>query len=186
MGNKIDLKVIAERFEGRVLFPESLSDAKKYLSKMSKQTETYIENIDRLEDSYDKNVQQFKNLIKRERNQLRGMTVGQLKKILEESDLPDDALVVAERITDYYFNKGGWGVYLRKSIFWHDANKFNDQMEAELRRIKNGEERHYSMEDPSKFITDKDGLDLLHDQFHVVEGAYSDKEENLLLIHSHY
>lgn len=36
------------------------------------------------------------------------LTVGKLKKYIEENKLPDDALILYQRIEDFYFNKNGW------------------------------------------------------------------------------
>ena len=42
------------------------------------------------------------------------LTVGRLKEFLNEHNLPDDAKVVVERVEDSYYEKGGWGVYLKE------------------------------------------------------------------------
>ncbi len=38
------------------------------------------------------------------------LTVGDLKRFLEEHDLPDDAKVLVERIEDVYYEKNSWSV----------------------------------------------------------------------------
>ena len=42
------------------------------------------------------------------------LTVGELKKCLNESNLKDDALVMIERVEDVYYEKHGWRVYLKE------------------------------------------------------------------------
>ena len=43
------------------------------------------------------------------------LTVGQLKKKLEE--YPDDALVVAQRVEDFYYEKNGWKTIKKPDYF---------------------------------------------------------------------
>lgn len=43
------------------------------------------------------------------------LTVGKLKDFLNRYNLPDDANVVIQRVEDVYYEKHGWGVYLKKS-----------------------------------------------------------------------
>ena len=43
------------------------------------------------------------------------LTVGRLKKFLENNpDLPDDALVLTQRVEDKYYEENGWGVVLKE------------------------------------------------------------------------
>lgn len=183
---KIDLKAIAEKLKDRVLFPEAIDNAKKYLSKMSKQTENYLASIETPEKYYERQLANFNKIPKKKREDLRGMTVGELRKILANQEISDDSIVLVERIHDIYFEKHGWSVYLKRGEHWHNANKFNDEMNAELERIATGKERKYSMENPKKSIVPKEEMDLLAEQFHPVEGAYKDTKEGILFIYSHY
>ena len=36
------------------------------------------------------------------------LTIGDLKKFIEKHDLPDDAIVLVERVEDIYFDKYSW------------------------------------------------------------------------------
>ena len=39
------------------------------------------------------------------------LTVGELRAFLNENNLPDDALVLVQRVEDVYYKKHGWSVY---------------------------------------------------------------------------
>lgn len=41
------------------------------------------------------------------------LTIGKLREFLNNSDLPDDGLVMIERVEDVYYEKHGWKVYLK-------------------------------------------------------------------------
>lgn len=49
-----------------------------------------------------------------------GLTVGKLKKYLADHDLPDDALVLIQRVEDRYYETHGWGVYLKEGEYARD------------------------------------------------------------------
>lgn len=51
------------------------------------------------------------------------LTVGRLKEFLNEHNLPDDAIVVVERVEDVYYEKYDWGVYLKKGEHYHSAKR---------------------------------------------------------------
>ena len=42
------------------------------------------------------------------------LTVGRLKEFLNEHNLPDNAIVVIQRVQDVYYEKHNWGVYLKE------------------------------------------------------------------------
>jgi hypothetical protein len=59
------------------------------------------------------------------------LTVKYLKKFLEEHALPDDAIVLIQRVEDVYYEKNGWGVY-KKDGEWVDyANKYSPDISPE-------------------------------------------------------
>jgi hypothetical protein len=41
------------------------------------------------------------------------LTVGDLKKFIDENKLPDNAVVMIQRVEDVYYEKHGWGQYLK-------------------------------------------------------------------------
>lgn len=42
------------------------------------------------------------------------MTVGWLKKFIEENNIPDESLILVQRVEDVYFEKHGWS---KSSVF---------------------------------------------------------------------
>lgn len=59
------------------------------------------------------------------------LTVGDLKKFIAEYNLPDNAVVVTERVQDFYYENNNWGVYLKKNEYTDkdaDGNFVKDTM----------------------------------------------------------
>ena len=63
------------------------------------------------------------------KNRKDGLRVGDLKKILNECNLPDDAIVMVERIHDVYFEKHGWCSYMTDT---YSDNLFNTMNYSEF------------------------------------------------------
>ena len=113
------------------------------------------------------------------------LTVGRLKMFLEQHpELPDDALVLTQRVEDKYFEENGWGVVLKEGDHYDMAKTHNIRMEEEIRRRKNGEHPKYDMEDPSKHIHEL--TDDLKDQYHPAWSCLKYKNDNNLYIDLHY
>jgi hypothetical protein len=68
-------------------------------------------------------------LSKEELNQQYGyyLTVGDLKKFLAESNLPDDAKILSQRVEDIYFEKHGWKTYNKKNFHFPDEEIYDNQ-----------------------------------------------------------
>ena len=49
------------------------------------------------------------------------LTVGEIKKFLNEHQLPDDAVVVVQRVEDIYYKEHNWGSYLKKGEFKYNC-----------------------------------------------------------------
>jgi hypothetical protein len=134
------------------------------------------------------------------------LTVGQLKKFIEENNLPDDAPVVVQRIEDSYYEgrdisgmsgcpdtedgiyppgsrSEGWGVYLKEGDSYYSAKTINIRMEEEIARRKNGESG--MIEDPEKYIQELN--DELKDQYHPIWSPvlYMD-DKDILFLDLHY
>jgi hypothetical protein len=113
------------------------------------------------------------------------LTIGKLKKFLEEHpELPDDALVLTQRVEDVYYEKNGWGVVLKEGEHYHNVKTYNVRMEEEIRRRKNGEHPKYDMEDPSKHIQEL--TDDLKDQYHPAFCCLKYKDDDNLYLDLHY
>lgn len=58
------------------------------------------------------------------------LTVGGLKKFLNEHNLPDDAKVMIQRVEDYYYEKCNWGVFLKDGEHTYSDNQGNVVIES--------------------------------------------------------
>ena len=137
------------------------------------------------------------------------LTVGVLKKFIEENNLPDDAPVIVERVEDRYYEgndisgmagcpdtedgiyppgskSDGWGVYLKKGDSYYDVETMNIRMKDEINRRKNGEPGKFpKIEDPQKYIIELD--DNLKTQYHPVWCPVFYKDDpDVLFLDLHY
>lgn len=138
-------------------------------------------------------------------------TVGQLKKFIEDHNIPDDAPILVERIEDRYYEgvdisgmrgcsetedgiypegskSEGWGVYLKKGQSYWDAKGLNDKMLGEIQRRKNGEDPEYPKikdDELEKYVTDLD--DSLMTQYHPIWCPVFYKDDSdILFLDLHY
>lgn len=137
------------------------------------------------------------------------LTVGQLKKFIEENNLPDNAPVVVQRIEDRYYEGNdisgmggcsdtedgiyppgskaqGWGVYLKEGDAYHNVKTMNVRMKEELTRRKNGEPGKFPrIDDPEKYVQELN--DELKDQYHPIWSPvlYRD-DKDILFLDLHY
>ena len=113
------------------------------------------------------------------------LTVGRLRKFLEQNpELPDDSLVLIQRVEDMYYEKGGWGVVLKEGHYYNMVKTNNVRMQEEIQRRKNGEHPKYEMEDPSKYITEL--TDEWKEQYHPAWTCLRYRDDNNLYIDLHY
>lgn len=115
-----------------------------------------------------------------------GLTVGSLKKSIEESGLPDDAFVLTERVEDVYYERHGWSVYLKEGHHFHSVLSMNEKMRKEIERREKGFEPEYpGIEDPNEHICeDENFLNEMKDQYTPAWCSFSD--EGFLFINLHY
>jgi hypothetical protein len=121
-------------------------------------------------------------------------TMKSLRRFVEKNkDMSDDAPILIERVEDRYFegrelkdgNKSkGWDVLKVEGYHYYSNIQWNEKMEEEIERIKNGEEREYNMEDPSKMIFDDEFIEASLEQFYQGHCISTDKE--IIYIYSHY
>lgn len=45
------------------------------------------------------------------------LTVGDLKRVIENHNLRDDVIIMVERVPDMYYEENGWGVYVLPNRF---------------------------------------------------------------------
>lgn len=49
------------------------------------------------------------------------LTVGKLREILDNTNLPDNAKVLIERVEDKYYENHNWGVFINENSEYHPA-----------------------------------------------------------------
>lgn len=137
------------------------------------------------------------------------LTVGRLKKFIQEQNLPDDAPVVVQRIEDRYYEGNdisgmrgcpdtedgiyppgsrseGWGVYLKEGEAYRSVEMMNAKMEEEIIRRENGSPEEFPMiKDPKEYIIEPG--DEFKDQYHPVWSPvlYRD-DKDILFLDLHY
>jgi hypothetical protein len=106
------------------------------------------------------------------------LTVGELKKSI--LDMPDEGLVLIQRIEDTYFENNGWGVVLKEGEHYHWGLQFNEDIKSG--KYDNLEEYPNMKKDNLKLFTE-DELNQAKDQYHPAWCAvkYKDDTENLYL-----
>lgn len=115
------------------------------------------------------------------------LTKGKLKEWLNEhDDIPDDALVMIQRIEDHYYENNHWGVYLKKGESYNNILDFSDEMRKEIERRNKGLEPEYpGIEDPNKYINTPTEKDM--DQYHPAWCCVRYKDDNnAMFIDLHY
>lgn len=60
------------------------------------------------------------------------LTVGKLKKFFEKHNMPDDAVVVVQRVEDRYYQNNNWGVYLKEGYRTYSAKNWNEGIKDEF------------------------------------------------------
>lgn len=114
------------------------------------------------------------------------MTVGSLKKFIEEHKVPDNARVMIQRVEDVYYEKHGWGVLLKEGECWWNCKIFNDKMKKEikLRKSKKHKTQYSKIKDPKKYIAQL--TDDMKEQYHPAWSCVGYKDKDFLFIDLHY
>jgi hypothetical protein len=112
------------------------------------------------------------------------LTVGKLKKFIEEHNLPDDAPVLIERIEDVYFEKHNWSVYLKEGESFHYLKQFNEDIESGKFLDK---EQYPRMIPENLILSTEEELTKAKDQYFSTHCCVFYKEDpDVLFITSHY
>ena len=59
-----------------------------------------------------------------------GLTVGELKEFLLEHNIPDNAVVVTQRVEDVYYEKHNWGCYLKEGEHSFNLKRWNEDIDS--------------------------------------------------------
>lgn len=102
-----------------------------------------------------------------------GLTMKDLRQfVMENPNIPGDALVCTERIEDRYFENHGWNTFGFEGHSYRDAIKFNEN-------VVNGE-----FDDNIKTIP-KEELENFKDRF-FQSWCISNIDDKIVLIYNHY
>lgn len=106
------------------------------------------------------------------------LTVGELKRIIEDNDIPDDAIIMTERIEDVYYEKYKWGVYLHEGYMHWESKKHN----ADIHSGKYLDKEKYPdiTEDDLKIIPDEI-LEEYKDQYSPASSCFVEDIDNTIL-----
>lgn len=113
------------------------------------------------------------------------LTVGQLKEFLDEHNLPDDAIVMVQRIEDRYFENNNWSVYLKEGEEFYYAIKWNKDIDSEKYHNKKD---YPNMKHPEKLKKfSKKELEEMKDQyFPLFCPVYYKDDNDILFLNAHY
>lgn len=116
------------------------------------------------------------------------LTVGKLKEFIKKHNLQDDAVVLIERVEDVYYEKYGWGVYLKEGFEYNNVIRGNKDIQNEIDRRERGEQAKYPrMKNPAlHIINDENILNSFKNQYTTAHCATFYNDENHLFINLHY
>lgn len=113
------------------------------------------------------------------------LTVGKLLEFIKENNIPEDALVVSQRVEDIYYETHNWGVYLKDGYHSHWMKDMNQKIDEGAFDDKN----QFPMvtEEMKKKFTE-DEITEAHEQYHPVwcPVLYKDDKDDILFLDLHY
>ena len=64
------------------------------------------------------------------------LTVGRLLEFIKDNNIPEDAIVVSQRIEDIYFQTHHWGVYTKEGDHAHWMKDMNEKIDSGFLTIR--------------------------------------------------
>jgi hypothetical protein len=113
------------------------------------------------------------------------LTVGGLLEFIKNNNIPDDAIVVSQRVEDIYFENHNWGVYKKEGEHANWMKDINEKIDSGVYDDK--EKFPLMTEEMKKKFSDKDIEDAC-DQYHPVwcPVLYRDDKNDILFLDLHY
>lgn len=113
------------------------------------------------------------------------MTVGSLKKFMEEHQLPDDAIVVVQRIEDFYYEDHGWEVYLKEAESSNWMKSYNDALD---RGVFDDKEKYPDFKEEMRKKFTEEQITEASAQYHPIwcPVLYEDEGKAILFLDLHY
>lgn len=111
------------------------------------------------------------------------LTVGDLRKLLMDESIPDNAPVLSERVHDMYFETHNWDTFPKKGLAWGQMMDHNDKVDNGYYRDK--ENFPISYPEHERKYTEDDLISAM-EQFIPAHCCTVDKDDNIVFIHLHY
>ena len=115
------------------------------------------------------------------------MTVGRLLEFIKEKNIPMDAPILMQRVTNWYFTEGSWKVHKKSGYHHWAACRTNMKMLTELWKRNSGGEPEFEMEDPAQYIASEEDLEEMKEEYYAAWCPVFYKDEpNVLFLDAHY
>lgn len=112
------------------------------------------------------------------------LTVGLLLEFIKKYNVPEDALILTQRIEDFYFENNHWDVYLKEGYQCHSMREFNNKIDSGL--FDDSEQYPGMTEDLKKKWSDDD-IKSAMEQYHPVwSPVYYKDDKDILFLDIHY
>ena len=113
------------------------------------------------------------------------LTVGGLLEFIKEHNLPDDAIVVTQRVEDIYYETHNWGIYLKEGEHTRWMKDFNKKIDDGV--FEDKDQYPLFTEEMKKKFSDDDIKDAF-EQYHPVwcPVLYRDDKDDILFLDLHY
>ena len=115
-------------------------------------------------------------------------TVGDLLKFIEKNNIPMDAPILMQRVTDWYFTKGSWKTHKKNGFGVWQNKQHNMKMLAELwKRNSGGEPDYPGIDDPFKHMVSEEEMSEDMEEYYAAWCPVFYKDEpNVLFLDAHY
>lgn len=113
------------------------------------------------------------------------LTVKDFKEYLERYNVPDDAVILTQRIEDHYFENNNWDVYLKKGEGYYERIEWNEKCKGEFKDI---EQYPYLNRDNLREFTDEE-LKLSMEQYyslHCITHFRDEPDNKVVFLTAHY
>ena len=113
------------------------------------------------------------------------LTVGRLLEFIKKNNIPEDAIVVSQRVEDIYFETHSWGVYQKEGDHTRWMRDMNKKIDA---GVFNDKEKFPLVTEEMKKKFTEDDINEAMDQYHPVWSPvlYKDDKDDILFLDLHY
>jgi hypothetical protein len=113
------------------------------------------------------------------------LTVGRLLEFIKENNIPEDAIVVSQRVEDIYFETHSWGVYQKEGEHTHWMRNMNGKIDS---GVFDDKEKFPMITEEMKKKFTEDDINEAMDQYHPVWSPvlHKDDKDDILFLDLHY